>query len=60
MKKKEYAMPTCEMVTLQLSGDYLERGFAGQSKVPVGGETDDEEEDEEVDFCVQRAHFALY
>lgn len=49
MKKKEYAMPTCEMVTLQLSGDYLERGFAGQSKVPVGGETDDEEEDEEVD-----------
>lgn len=48
MKKTEYEMPTCEVVTLQLNSEYLE-DFGGQSKVPVGGQTDEEEEDPEVD-----------
>ena len=29
--------------------EYLEDSFGGQSKVPVGGQTGDEEEDPEVD-----------
>ena len=49
MKKTKYEMPTCEVVTLQLNSEYLERSLGGQSKVPVGGQTDDGEEDPEVD-----------
>ena len=49
MKKTKYEMPTCEVVTLQLNSEYLEGAIGGQSKVPVGGQTDDEEEDPEVD-----------
>ena len=49
MKKIEYEMPTCEVVTLQLNSEYLENSFGGQSQVPVGGQTDDEEENPEVD-----------
>ena len=49
MKRKEYTMPSSEVVVLQLSNEYLERTLAGQSKVAIGGETDDEDEDPEVD-----------
>ena len=49
MKRKEYTMPISEVVVLQLSNEYLERTLAGQSKVPVGVETNDDDEDPEVD-----------
>ena len=49
MKRKEYTVPISEVVVLQLSNEYLERTLAGQSKVPIGGETNDDDEDPEVD-----------
>ena len=49
MKRKEYTMPISEVVVLQLSNEYLERTLAGQSQVPIGGETNDDDEDPEVD-----------
>ena len=59
MKRKEYTMPISEVVVLQLSNEYLERTLAGQSKVPVGGETDDDDEDPEVDEYVLNSNQLL-